>query len=126
MIRLPPRSPRTYTRLPYPTLCRSMMALTGIGGAPAIIAPLFVAIGSLGFSSPNAVATAMAPFPARAGIAAALIGTVQFTLAAISGSIAGHLQGDSAIAMAAVMAACGVLAVVLLRMLSRDAAARIS
>src|SRR3546814_7668789 len=92
MIRLPPRSPRTYTRLPYPTLCRSMMALTGIGGAPAIIAPLFVAIGSLGFSSPNAVATAMAPFPARAGIAAALIGTVQFTLAAISGSIAGHLQ----------------------------------
>lgn len=98
-----------------------VVAVTGIGGALAIIVPLFVAIGSLGFSSPNAVATAMAPFPARAGIASALIGTVQFTLAAISGSIAGHLQGDSAIAMAAVMAGCGVLAVVLLRVLGRTA-----
>lgn len=101
-----------------------VIALSGIGGAWAIIAPLFVAIGSLGFSSPNAVATAMAPFPARAGIAAALVGTVQFTLAAISGAIAGHLQGDSAVAMAAVMATCGTLAVVVLRLLAGGAVQR--
>lgn len=103
-----------------------VMAWTGVGGAASIMAPLFVAIGSLGFSSPNAVACAMAPFPARAGIAAALIGTLQFTLAAISGSIAGHLQGDSAVAMASVMAVCGGLAVFLLRRLGRDPAARTS
>jgi DHA1 family bicyclomycin/chloramphenicol resistance-like MFS transporter len=100
-----------------------VMAVSGVGGAPAVIAPLFVAIGSLGFSSPNSTALAMAPFADRAGIASALIGTLQFAIAAISGALAGHLQAHSAIAMAAVMTGCGLIAVLLLRLLAPQARA---
>jgi len=95
-------------------------ALTGIGGVFGIMLPLFVAIGSLGFSFPNATAAAMAPFGDRAGIAAALLGTLQFGVAAISGAVAAHLYNGTALPMAAVMAACGLIAVGLLRALAPE------
>ncbi|WP_168146716.1 multidrug effflux MFS transporter [Solimonas marina] len=93
-------------------------AATGIGGLYTVLPPLFVAIGSLGFSFPNATAAAMAPFGDRAGIAAALLGTLQFTIAAVSGSVAAALYSGTPLAMAAVMAVCGVVAVLLLRTLA--------
>lgn len=110
--------------------CASVLVLasviTGIGGVVGVMLPLLVAIGSLGFSFPNATAAAMAPFGDRAGIAAALLGTLQFTTAAISGSIAAHFYNDSAMSMAVVMAASGVIAVSLLRVLTREPAASAS
>lgn len=103
-------------------------ALTGIGGMWGVLVPLFVAMSSLGFTFPNSTAAAMAPFGDRAGMAAALMGTLQFALAALSGAVAGHLQQmGGAVPMTAVILAGGLLANLLMRVLvgPRSAAATV-
>lgn len=92
-------------------------ALTGFGGLLGIMIPLFCGMSCLGFSFPNSTAGAMAPFGDRAGMAAALLGTLQFGIAAISGSIVGHLFNGTALPMAAVIGVCAVSARVLLQFL---------
>lgn len=92
-------------------------ALTGFGGLLGIMLPLFCGMSSLGFSFPNSTAGAMAPFGDRAGMAAALLGTVQFSIAAISGSAVGYLFNGTAVPMAAVICACAVGARLLLQLL---------
>jgi DHA1 family bicyclomycin/chloramphenicol resistance-like MFS transporter len=92
-------------------------AVTGLGGFPAILLLLFCYISTLGFSFPNAIAGAMAPFPARAGAASALFGTVQFVLAAVAGALVGQFHDGTAVPMAAVIAACGASAVTVHRLL---------
>lgn len=95
-----------------------MAALTGFAGMWGVIVPLFVAIASLGFTFPNSTAAAMAPFGDRAGMASALMGTLQFGLAALTGALAGHLQkAGGAVPMAAVIFAGGLMANLLLRVL---------
>ncbi|MGH8445286.1 MAG: multidrug effflux MFS transporter, partial [Solimonas sp.] len=89
-------------------------ALTGFGGLYGIIVPLFFSVASLGFSFPNSTAAAMAPFGDRAGVASALLGTLQFAIGACTGAIAGALHNGTPVPMAAVMASCGVLAVIFL------------
>lgn len=96
-------------------------ALSGFGGVYGIVVPLFFAIGSLGFSFPNSTAAAMAPFGERAGVASALLGTLQFAIAAGSGALAGWLHDGTPVPMAAVMAGCGLTAVLFLRVLARPA-----
>jgi DHA1 family bicyclomycin/chloramphenicol resistance-like MFS transporter len=91
---------------------------TGLGGFPVILALLFCYIATLGFSFPNAIAGAMAPFPARAGAASALFGTVQFVLAAVAGALVGQLHDGSAVPMAAVIALFGASALVAQRLLA--------
>lgn len=92
-------------------------ASTGFGGLWGIMIPLFCGMSSLGFSFPNSTAGAMAPFGDRAGMAAALLGTLQFGIAAISGSVVGALFNATALPMAAVICACAVGARVLLQIL---------
>lgn len=92
-------------------------AWTGVGGFIGILVPLFGYMASLGFSFPNAAAGAMAPFPERAGSASALLGTVQFTIAAIAGAVVGAAHNGTALPMAAVIAVCGVSALFAQRML---------
>lgn len=92
-------------------------AWTGFGGLPGIMIPLFCGMSSLGFSFPNSTAGAMAPFGDRAGMAAALLGTLQFGIAAISGSVVGYLFNGTAVPMAAVICICAVSARVLLQLL---------
>jgi DHA1 family bicyclomycin/chloramphenicol resistance-like MFS transporter len=92
-------------------------ALTGFGGLLGIMLPIFLGMSSLGFSFPNSTAGAMAPFGDRAGMAAALLGTLQFGIAAISGSIVGHLFNGTALPMAAVICTCAISARVLLQFL---------
>lgn len=92
-------------------------ALTGFGGLFGILIPLFCGMSSLGFSFPNSTAGAMAPFGDRAGMAAALLGTLQFSFAGISGSIVGHLFDGTAVPMAAVVCTCAVSARILLQLL---------
>lgn len=92
-------------------------ALTGFGGLAGIMVPLFCGMSSLGFSFPNSTAGAMAPFGDRAGMAAALLGTLQFGAAAISGSIVGHLFNGTAVPMAAVICICSISARLLLQIL---------
>ena len=89
-----------------------VMAVSGVGGLPGIMLPLFVYIACGGFVMPNATALAMAPFSTHAGTASALLGSVQFALAACAALAVGALHAVSAIPMAGVVAACGLLGVV--------------
>jgi DHA1 family bicyclomycin/chloramphenicol resistance-like MFS transporter len=85
-------------------------ALTGVGGLPGLLVPLFVSIASLGIILPNASAAALAPFAHSAGSASALMGTLQFGLAGIISTVVGAIHARSAVPMAAVMAACALVA----------------
>lgn len=93
------------------------MAATGVGGLLGIALPLFVYVGCVGMVSPNGVALAMAPQGQQAGSASALLGTLQFTAAAIAAMAVGAIPSASALPMATVIAACGLLGVVLHRWL---------
>src|SRR5690606_12092971 len=61
----------------------------GIGGFPTMLVVLFFCIASTGLVGPNATAAAMAPYPQRAGSAAALLGAIQFVLGALAGALVG-------------------------------------
>src|SRR5215470_10947318 len=83
-------------------------ALTGAANMIGIMVPLFVYIACIGFILPNSTALAMAPFRASAGMASALLGTVQFTLGAAASTIIGMLHNQTPIPMSGVIAVCGM------------------
>lgn len=99
---------------------------TGTGGIWGAALPLFAAISCLGFSFPNSIAGAMAPFGDRAGMAAALLGTLQFTIAALVSSAVGYLSDGTALPLAAVIFACGSTAYLLLRTLTGGTTTEVS
>lgn len=100
-------------------------ALTGVGGIAGLAVPLFFAIASLGACFPNTTALAMAPVGDRAGMAAAVMGTIRYTLAGGASFLAGRLFDGSAVPMASVIATCGVVsAACLLAVLSSQRHAR--
>ncbi len=76
-----------------------------------LLVPLFTCIASLGCIIPNASACAMSGQGARAGSASALMGCVQFSVAAGAAALVGLLHDCSALPMALVICLCGVLAV---------------
>ena len=83
-----------------------------------LLIPLFVCIASLGCILPNASACAMNGQGARAGSASALLGCLQFSIAAGAASLVGVLHDGSAMPMAMVISLCGIL-VVSVAMLTR-------
>ena len=87
--------------------------VTGLGGFPGILVPLFVFVSSLGFVLPNTTVLAMAPHGTVAGSASALLGTVQFFLGAVAAALVGLLANGTAIPLGAVIAACGVTALLI-------------
>ncbi|MGE4218157.1 MAG: multidrug effflux MFS transporter [Alphaproteobacteria bacterium] len=89
-------------------------AASGIGGQWGVLVPLFLVLANLGFTQPNALASAMAVNPQRAGSASGLFGTFQFTLGAIASTVAGTLHDGSARPMALVIAVVLGLAVLAL------------
>ncbi|MEX0958822.1 MAG: Bcr/CflA family multidrug efflux MFS transporter [Burkholderiales bacterium] len=95
------------------------IAFSGFGGLPMLLVPLFGYITALGFTFPNAAAGALAPFGDRAGSASALLGSVQFTIAAVAGAAVGLLHDDTAVPMAAVIGMCGAAAFASHRLLVR-------
>ncbi len=76
-----------------------------------LLVPLFICIASLGCILPNTSACAMAGQGARAGSASALLGCIQFGVAAGAASLVGVLHDGTAMPMAIVISLCGVLAV---------------
>jgi MFS transporter, DHA1 family, multidrug resistance protein len=99
----------------YFGLVMLLMAWTRLGGMWAVWPPLFAFVSALGFSFPNMIAGAMAHQAERAGSASALVGTLQFGAATLAGSLVSAMHGHSAVPMAAVIAGCGCLALVLHR-----------
>ena len=85
-------------------------ALSGLGGIWGFVVPLFVAISALGLVMPNTAALAMAPFPASAGSASALMGSLQFAIAAAAAVLIGAIHARTAVPVAALILAGGVLA----------------
>ncbi len=92
-------------------------AASGAAGFLGILVPLFAYVAALGFVFPNAAAGAMAPFAERAGSASALLGTLQYVLAAAASALVGAIHDHSALPMSAVIAGCGVAALLSHRLL---------
>jgi DHA1 family bicyclomycin/chloramphenicol resistance-like MFS transporter len=76
-----------------------------------LLIPLFVCIASLGCISPNAAACAMNGQGARAGSASALLGCLQFSVAAGASALVGVLHDGTAVPMAMVISLCGIFVV---------------
>ncbi len=87
-------------------------AATGRGGVSGIMLPVLLMFGAMGFISPNAAVGALSRHAAQAGAASALLGTLQFTLGALSGTLIGLLANGTPVPMAAMMlaGAAGVVA----------------
>lgn len=92
-----------------------------------LLLPLFVVVASLGCILPNASACAMAGQATHAGSASALLGFMQFGLAAGASALVGVLHNGTAQPMAAVISLCAALAVIcaLLTARSQPVAARL-
>ncbi|HEX4985046.1 MAG TPA: Bcr/CflA family multidrug efflux MFS transporter [Burkholderiales bacterium] len=97
-------------------------AATDALGLAGILVPLFFVVSMRGLTFPNASAGAMAPFPEKAGSASALLGAVQFAIAAMASVTVGWLHDGTAVPMAAVVGTCGFLAFVSYRILVPAAA----
>ncbi|MEK9971611.1 MAG: Bcr/CflA family multidrug efflux MFS transporter [Ferrovibrio sp.] len=82
--------------------------VSGIGGMFGLWLPLFFYIASLGMVLPNAAASAKAGEAERAGSAAALMGTLQFMMGALTSGIVSLLHGNAALSMAVIVTVCGV------------------
>jgi MFS transporter, DHA1 family, multidrug resistance protein len=80
-----------------------VLAATGLGGLPALLAALWAVLTAAGLALPNAPALAMSRHGEAAGTAAALLGAVQFGVGAVAAPLVGVL-GTGATAMAVVIA----------------------
>jgi DHA1 family bicyclomycin/chloramphenicol resistance-like MFS transporter len=78
----------------------------------ALLLPLFIFIATLGLTLPNTTAAALAAEGRRAGSASALLGTLQFSFAAVSSMMVSTFDNGTALPMAATIAACGCLALI--------------
>lgn len=84
-----------------------LVAATGWGGFPALVAMLWCYIASLGGIMPVSTALAMSAQGKVAGSASAVIGVMQFGIGAAAGLLVSLLGDGSALPMALAMAVCG-------------------
>jgi DHA1 family bicyclomycin/chloramphenicol resistance-like MFS transporter len=106
----------------------ALLAMTVAGWTqPALIAAPLIAVAlAFGMTIPNVMNATMQPLPEIAGPVGALAGSIQITAwAASSGLVAVFFDGRSALSMAAVMAACSLLAAIAYCLLARPAERRI-
>ena len=94
-----------------------MLAAAWAGGGMWSVMPfLFAFVALNGAVMPIASALAMRHFPLNAGMASALMGTLYFAAGVVVAGALGVLPADNAVPMAAVIATCG-LAAILCRLL---------
>ena len=106
--------------LPFQAACGFALLAAAASGTAVfalLLAPLFGYVASIGLIMPNASAHAMAPFGARAGTASALLGVLQFSIATVATASLSLLHNGTAVPLAGVMAASGLLAVAAHRLL---------
>ncbi len=90
----------------------AVAAFTGRGGILAVYLPIAVIMASNGFITPNATVGALSRHAAYAGSASALMGTLQFILGALSGTLVGVLDDGTARPMALLLLIGGAGAVI--------------
>ena len=84
----------------------------------SVSVPLFLYVASLGMIFPNATAGALSQHSAKAGGAAsALIGTLQYALAAIASSLVSRFNDGTTLPMTALVGVCGIAAFLTLNLL---------
>jgi MFS transporter, DHA1 family, multidrug resistance protein len=84
------------------------LPLAGVVTVPAVLTPMFLFMVGAGLILPNAMAGGVGPFATMAGLASALMGFLQMTVAAAVGIAVGHLNDGSPLPM---MVAIAVLAI---------------
>jgi DHA1 family bicyclomycin/chloramphenicol resistance-like MFS transporter len=89
-------------------------SLTGWIGLAGTILLLLLFLSCQGFTFPNSSALSMAPFARNAGSASALMGAVQMGLGALSSGLVSLFSNGTALPMAAVMACCSIISLVIL------------
>lgn len=97
----------------------ALVAVTSWGGLWSILGTLFLYTSAVGLILPNASALAMLPHGRTAGAAAALLGTLQFALGAVSALGVGALEDGTAAPMGLAIGACGLLSFCAHRFLAR-------
>lgn len=88
-------------------------------GLAALLVPLFGVISCVGLVFPTSTSLALANHPDVAGTASGLLGVLQFVLGAATAPLVGLAGTDTAVPMAAVIAALTVAALVAFRVLPR-------
>ena len=98
-----------------------MLVLVGSGvpSSFAITGPMAVYGLGVGLTMPQSMASALMPFPDRAGAASSLLGICQMTFAAVLGILLGQNLGGSALPLPATIATTGVLALLVFSMTGR-------
>ncbi len=91
----------------------------GATSLTAIAVPLFLYLCTIGFVFPNAVALALANHGQVAGMASALLGTLQFSMAGIATLVLGAIDSTTALPMSAMICFCGVMGVAMHLLLMR-------
>ena len=83
---------------------------------------IFLYLSCQGFNFPNSSALSMAPFTKQAGSASALMGAIQMGIGAGASAIVGLLNAHSAMPMTGVMAACVLVAWLILMISTKNIA----
>ena len=93
----------------------AMAAAIALGATSpaALAAPMALYLCGLGLAMPQSMAGALTPFPERAGAASSLLGFLQQATASAIGIVVGQMLGSSALPLATIVAAMGVLALAL-------------
>lgn len=78
----------------------------------AVMIPLFLFVASLGFVGPNSGALALANQGHQAGLASALYGTLQWTMAMLSSFAVSQLHNGTLYPMTSVILACGLISLI--------------
>ena len=92
-----PRVIRTALRVTITAaLIEFVCAWLPFGGYWGLVVPVMALMGSMGFVMPNSAVGALSRHAAQAGSASALMGTMQFCLAALSGILVGVLSDGTA------------------------------
>ena len=99
-----------------------LLRLSDIASLAILLPALFVSMGSLGFITPNSTALALQHQGQRAGAATALMGALQLGLAFFSSTAISLVPVHNELPLAAVMTACGVGIIVMLRTARRTQA----
>lgn len=96
--------------LPLGGLLMAALALTGVGGAMAVVGPMMLFSFSNGLGLPNAYASSLNIYPRIAGAAAALAGFLQISLGGAGSVVVTFLPGGSPLGLAGTLTGAGLMA----------------
>ncbi len=100
-------------------------AINGWYGLRGTLAMIFMVLCCVGLTNPNTAALSMAPFAKNAGVASALLGTMQLGLGAAASFGVSIFSSHSAMPMAAIMAVSSAIALCVLLIGRRNIVQRV-